>query len=231
VVAKENAMRTLRRTFKLAAPMAGFAALLAICGPLQAAPAPATPPAAAPTVPPGAPATPAPTPGAPTPAPGDSAARARAAAVAAKANVDVGEAWTRATPGNATTAAIYVKIASNKDADRLVSVEAAAAQTAEIHDEATQNGVVKMAAIPALDIPAGSTVNLAPGGRHVMLTGLKAPLKEGESFVMTFTFDKAGKESTAVKVLAASATGLPPVGSTRRGDTTAGVSGGVSTAK
>jgi copper(I)-binding protein len=201
-----------------------FAALLAVSGSL-AAPAPQAPAAPA-AIPPGAPVTPAvpaPVPGAPTPAPGDSAAKARAAAVAAKANIDIGEAWTRATPGAATTAAVYLKIASNKDADRLVAVDVAAAENAEVHDATTQNGVAKMAALPSVEIPAGGTVSFAPGGRHVMLTGLKGPLKEGESFLITLTFDKAGKESTAVKVLATSATGLPPVGSTRRGDTTAGV--------
>ena len=200
-----------------------FAAFLAISGSAWGA--------AAPVVPPGAPVNPAvpvPTPATPVPTPGDSAARARAAAVAAKANIDIGEAWTRATPGSATTAAVYLKIASNKDADRLVGVEVAAAENAEVHDEASQNGVVKMAPLPQIDIPAGGTVNFAPGGRHVMLTGLKGPLKEGDSFIMTMKFDKAGSESTPVRVLASTATGLPPIGSTRRGDSTAGVSAGVS---
>jgi periplasmic copper chaperone A len=218
-------MRNLNRTHHYRVQWAGIslavAALLAIGGTSlaadQSAPKPA--PAAAPATP----GVPAPAPGAPTPAPGDSAAKTRAAAVAAKANIDVGDAWTRATPGNATTAAVYLKIASNKDADRLLGITVAASQTAELHDEASQNGVVKMVALPSLDIPAGGEVTFAPGGRHVMLTGLKGPLKEGESFIMTLTFDKAGTESTAVKVLGAAATGLPAVGTTRRGDTTAGV--------
>jgi copper(I)-binding protein len=219
-------VRNLSRPYQQSVQLVGismtFAALVAICGTF-----PAFGQTAAPAQP-GAPVAPAapivPTPGAPTPAPGDSAAKARAAAVAAKANIDVGEAWTRATPGNATTAAVYLKIASNKDADRLVGIEAAAAQTAEVHDDVSQNGVVKMVALPAIDIPAGGLVNFAPGGRHVMLTGLKGSLKEGESFIMTLKFDKAGTESTAVKVLGAAATGLPSLGTTRRGDTTAGVS-------
>jgi periplasmic copper chaperone A len=210
-----NQSRAYKQRVQLAGFSLGFAALLAIAGPSlaadQSAPAPGTP------------AAPAPAPGAPTPAPGDSAAKARAAAVAAKANIDVGEAWTRATPGNATTAAVYLKIASNKDADRLVGIEVAAAQTVEMHDEVSQNGTVKMTALPTLAVPAGGVVNFAPGGRHVMLTGVKGPLKEGDSFIMTLKFDKAGTESTAVKVLGAAATGLPPVGTTRRGDTTAGV--------
>ena len=78
--------------------------------------------------------------------------------------------------------------------------------------------------MPAIDIPAGGTVNFGPGGRYFNLTGLKAPLKEGESFLLTLKFDKAGTSSTAVKVLGTGATGLPPAASARKGDTTAGVS-------
>jgi copper(I)-binding protein len=163
-------------------------------------------------------------PGAPTTPPGDAAAKARAAALAAKANVDVTDAWTRATAGNATTAAVYLHLVSAKDPDRLVGVETAAAQKIEVHEDSTQNGVVKMTVLPAVDVPAGGTVNFAPGGKHFMLTGLKAPLKEGDSFLITLSFDKAGTQSTVVKVLGAAANGPPQATTARRGDTTAGVS-------
>lgn len=186
-------------------------------------PAPNTAPLPSGTPPaPAAPTQPAPTPA--NPPAGDTAARARAAALAAKANIDITDAWTRATPGNATTAAIYFHLVSAKDPDRLVSVDAPTAQKAEVHEESNQNGVMKMTALPMVDIPAGGTVNFAPGGKHLMLTGLKAPLKEGESFLITLTFDKAGTQSTPVKVLAASANGPPPAATARRGDTTSGVS-------
>ena len=78
-------------------------------------------------------------PGAPTTPPGDAAAKARAAALAAKANVDVTDAWTRATAGNATTAAIYLHLVSAKDPDRLIGLESAAAQKIEVHEDSTQN--------------------------------------------------------------------------------------------
>jgi hypothetical protein len=77
--------------------------------------------------------------------------------------------------------------------------------------------------MPTVDIPAGGTVDFSPTGRHLMLVGLKAPLKEGESFLVTLKFDKGGTQNTVVKVLGANATGLPPISSTRKGDTTAGV--------
>jgi len=234
---------SFRRSPKLA-PLAGIALVMAVLTQPASSAAPAGPatPAAPATpapgqddrlrVPPGGPAPAAPIGNPPTPVPGlpsgspapDPAIRARAAAVAAKANIDISEAWTRATPGSATTAAVYMNIDSNKDADKLIGVEVAVADKAEVHDEMNQNGVMKMNAVPSVDIPAGSSVHLAPGGRHIMLTGLKGPLKEGDSFLITLKFDKAGTENTVVKILGAAATGLPPISSTRKGDTTAGVS-------
>ena len=66
--------------------------------------------------------------------------------------------------------------------------------------------------MPVIDIPGGATVNLGPGGRYFTLVGLKAPLKEGDSFLITMKFDKAGTSSTAVKVLGAAASGPFPCG-------------------
>ena len=174
---------------------------------------------------PSAPAAAPPAPGAQPPAPGvtpapDQAAKARAAAVAAKANIDVYEAWTRATPNDATTAAIYLKISSNKDADKVIGAETGASNSAEFREEAAG----KASTLASVDIPAGATVDFKPGGRQVVLTGLKAPLKEGDAFILTLRFDKAGAESTAVRVLGANATAIPAASSTRKGDTTAAVS-------
>jgi periplasmic copper chaperone A len=171
-----------------------------------------------PLPPPGA----APAPAAPQTAPDPEAAKARAAALAAKANIDVTDAWARATPGNANTAAVYLHIVSGKDGDKLISADSAMAEHVELRDDAQQNGATKLA--PAVDIPAGATVNFFPGGRHFMLTGLKAPLKEGDSFLLTLKFDKAGTQNTAVRILNPSATGPAPAASARRGDTTSAVS-------
>ena len=170
-------------------------------------PAPGTLPAAPPA-----------TPAAPT----EEERRERAVALAAKANIDVLDAWTRATAGTATTAPVYLHIISAKDADKLVDVEVAAAQDIELRETNGQSTANKEAPMAAVDIPAGGTVDFAPNSRHFMLTGLKAPLKEGDSFLITLKFDKAGTESAVVKILGASATGLPPnVG--RPGDTTQAV--------
>jgi copper(I)-binding protein len=174
-------------------------------------PTPGTTPAPPPATPaPGAPAAPA--------GSGDNAARARAAALAAKANIDITEAWTRAS-GNATTAPIYLHIVSGKDPDKLLGVDVTIAGKIEMKDE-----MGRSTPIPNIDVPAGGTVNFAPNGRYLNLVGLKAPLKEGDSFLVTFKFDKAGTSSTAVKVLGSSATGPAAAATARKGDTTSGVS-------
>lgn len=209
----------LRKTDKIGSSIAAaaVAALLAVWSPsgYAQAPTPVPPPG---TTPPAT--TPAPeTPAAPG-APGEDA-RARAAAMAAKANIDVTDAWTRATPANGTTANVYLHLVSAKDPDRLIGVEVSNAARVDVR-EPTDQGAAKGNAQPALDVPGGGTVNFAPGMRYLLLSGLKAPLKEGESFLLTMRFDKGGTQTTVVKVLNASASGPPQATAERRGDTTAG---------
>jgi copper(I)-binding protein len=141
--------------------------------------------------------------------------KVRAAAVAAKNNIGVTSAWTRATGNNATSADLFLQISSDKDADRLLDVEVAAAGSVELGDSAAQ----KTSPLAAIEIPAGGMVEFAPGGRYFKLNGLKAPLKEGDSFLITLRFDKAGTESAAVRILAPNATAFPPL-TGRTGDTT-----------
>ena len=173
-------------------------------------PTPGTTPAPSET--PDAPATPG--------APGEEA-RARAAAMAATANIDVTDAWTRATPANGTTANVYLHVVSAKDADRLIGLEVQNAARIDVR-EPTDQGAAKGNAQPSVDVPPGGTLNFAPGARYLLLSGLKAPLKEGESFLVTFRFDKGGTQTTVVKVLNANASGPPQNTAARSGDTTAG---------
>ena len=153
-------------------------------------------------------------------APGDEA-KARAAAMAAKANIDVTDAWTRATAANATTANIYLHFVSAKDPDRLIGLEVSNATRIDVR-EPTDQGAAKGNAAPSVEIPAGGIVNFAPGSRYLLLSGLKAPLREGESFLLTVRFDKAGTQTAVVRVLNANASAPPQTAADRRGDTTAG---------
>ena len=94
----------------------------------------------------------------------------------------------------ATSAAGYMAIANDgTEADRLIGVSAGFAAEAAVHETVTDaEGVARMIALPALDIPAGDTVVLEPGGMHVMFLGLKPGLAEGQMLPATLTFEKAG---------------------------------------
>ena len=121
--------------------------------------------------------------------------------------------WARATAAGATVGGAFLTIANTgSSADRLTAASTPAAATTELHQTVNDNGVVKMTPIPALDLPPGQKVSLAPGGYHLMLMGLKGQLKEGDSFPLTLTFEKAGKVDVTVKVEKAGAMGSDDMG-------------------
>jgi copper(I)-binding protein len=121
------------------------------------------------------------------------------AALAQTNQLDVSNAWARATPSKAENGAAYLTIQS-PTADRLVSVSSPVAKKAELHTMSMEGMVMKMRPLANLDIPAGQPVTLKPGGEHVMLLGLDAPLREGQSFPLTLTFEKAGTRTVAVAI-------------------------------
>lgn len=100
-----------------------------------------------------------------------------------------------APPASARSAAGYMAIANNgAEADTLIGIETGAAASVMLHTtEHGADGVARMMHIPAIGIPAGETVLLAPGGMHVMLMGLAAPLAEGDMVPATLVFDHAGR--------------------------------------
>lgn len=97
-----------------------------------------------------------------------------------------------ATPA-AKAGAVYFTIRNDGDvADKLTAVQTDAAQMAMLHENVEENGVVSMRHLEAITIAPKETVALVPRKTHVMLTGLKAPLKKGERLTITLTFEKAG---------------------------------------
>jgi periplasmic copper chaperone A len=108
--------------------------------------------------------------------------------------------WARATPGQSKTGAAYLTIEGGTAPDKLVGVSTPAAGKAEIHTQMNESGVMKMHGVDGVAVPAGRKVELKPGSYHVMLMDLKHPLKEGESFPLTLTFEKAGKREVTVPV-------------------------------
>ena len=103
--------------------------------------------------------------------------------------------WARATPKGAQVGGGYMSITNTGTApDRLVGGTTAASTGFEVHEMSMANGVMKMRALPnGLEIKPGETVVLKPNGYHIMLTGLKAPLTQGEHLDGTLKFEKAGE--------------------------------------
>jgi copper(I)-binding protein len=107
--------------------------------------------------------------------------------------LQIGDPWARATPKGATVGAGYLTI-TNKgaQADRLIGGSAASAARFEVHTTVMENGVARMRQVTGLEIKPGETVELKPGGMHLMLVGLKQPLQQGQSVKGTLVFEKAG---------------------------------------
>jgi periplasmic copper chaperone A len=109
-------------------------------------------------------------------------------------DITVETPWTRATPGGAKVAGGYLRIVNNgTEADRLIGGTSAFAERFEVHSMEMHDGVARMAPVEGgLEIPPGETVELAPGGYHVMFMGLERPLTEGETVAGTLVFERAG---------------------------------------
>lgn len=111
-----------------------------------------------------------------------------------KGDLVISAPWSRATPAGAAVGAGYLVITNNGlSADRLLSFTTDLAGQPEVHEMATEGGVMKMRPLPkGLVIPAGGTVKLEPGGYHLMLMQLKKPLVLGQRYKATLVFEKAG---------------------------------------
>jgi copper(I)-binding protein len=117
--------------------------------------------------------------------------------------------WSRATPGGAQVAAGYFTAENHGDApDRLVSATAEVAGRTQIHQMSMVDGVMKMREVPdGLALAAKGSVTLEPNGYHLMFLDLKRPLKDGEEFSGTLTFEKAGSVDVTFEVEEVGATG------------------------
>jgi copper(I)-binding protein len=110
-------------------------------------------------------------------------------------DLDIEHPWSRATPQGAKVAAGYLVVKNRGSIpDRLVSVTGEIADMAEIHQMAVDDkGVMTMRPTQeGIEVPAGGEVALEPGSFHIMFMGIKHPLKKGDSFAGTLTFEKAG---------------------------------------
>ena len=118
----------------------------------------------------------------------------------AHAQMTVQDAWARATPPGAKIAAGYLVIRNAGAADRLLSASSPAAERVETHTTVRDGDISRMREVKGYEVPARATLELKPGGSHLMLVNLKALLKEGTSVPLTLKFEKAGEVRTELQV-------------------------------
>lgn len=117
------------------------------------------------------------------------------------------DAWARATAPGQDAGGAFLSIEGGSEEDRLIGGSTPVARSVEIHAMQMDGEVMRMRRQDAVPVPAGAPVKLEPGGLHLMLMGLDAPLKQGAAFPLTLDFEKAGRKQVEVKVLAITSTG------------------------
>src|SRR6266446_2742290 len=122
-------------------------------------------------------------------------------------NIRVTEAWSRPTPPGTEVGVAYFVIDNQGGNDRLVGVSSPVARRAELHVSQMEGGVMKMKHLDAVEVRSGVPTSFEPSGRHVMLTGLKQPLKEGDAFPLVLNFANAGPDKVQVHVRGTAGTG------------------------
>jgi copper(I)-binding protein len=121
-------------------------------------------------------------------------------AAAAETGITVDKVWARPSAGAAKTSAAYFTVSDAGKPDRLTGVSTPAAAMAELHETINDNGIMKMRGVPGIALEPGKPVIFAPGGYHVMLMGLKQPLKVGDTFPLTLTFEHSAPVTVNVPV-------------------------------
>ena len=114
--------------------------------------------------------------------------------------ITIGHPYARATAAGQPTGGGFMKFVNAGGNDKLLSVSAEVSKTVELHEMKMEGDVMRMRQVDSIALPAGKTVELKPGGLHIMFMGLKAPLKAGESFPMKLKFEKAGEVTVDGKV-------------------------------
>jgi copper(I)-binding protein len=117
-------------------------------------------------------------------------------------DIAVGEAWAGASaPGQKVGAAYFTVSNRGGGADRLLSVISDAGSAASLHNSSVQEGIARMRPLPeGLEIAGGASAVFAPGGNHVMLTGLKQPLAAGQTIGLTLRFERSGERQVRAAV-------------------------------
>ena len=131
------------------------------------------------------------------------------ACTAALAQTTVQNAWVRGTVAQQPSTGAFFQITSVQGG-KLVSATSPVAETVQIHEMKMEGNVMKMGEVSGLDLPAGKLVELKPGGYHVMMMGLKQPLKGGDKVPLTLTVQgQDGKPEVLELSVPVRALGMP----------------------
>lgn len=129
---------------------------------------------------------------------------------AAADNVTVQDPYVRLAPPNAPATGAFMVIKNTGDKDvKVLKADNPASRVTELHTHLNENGVMKMRPVPAIDVKAKGQAVLQPGGLHVMMIDLKAPMKEGDIVPITLTFDDGSSKQVDAKVVRPMAAGMP----------------------
>ena len=125
-------------------------------------------------------------------------------------NVSVQDAYVRLAPPNAPATGAFMVIRNNGDKDvKVVKADNPVSQATELHTHLNEGGVMKMRPVPAIEIKAKGEAVLKPGGLHVMMIDLKAPMKEGDAVPITLTFDDGSSKQVDARVVRPTAAPAP----------------------
>jgi hypothetical protein len=125
-------------------------------------------------------------------------------------NVTVQDPYVRLAPPNAPATGAFMVIKNNGDKDvKVLKADNPASKVTELHTHLNEGGVMKMRPVPAIEVKAKGEAVLKPGGLHVMLIDLKAPMKEGDVVPITLTFDDGSSKKVDAKVVKSTAAPAP----------------------
>ena len=124
--------------------------------------------------------------------------------------VTVQDPYVRLAPPNAPATGAFMVIRNAGDKDvKVVKADNPVSRVTELHTHLNEGGVMKMRPVPAIDVKAKGEAVLKPGGLHVMLIDLKAPMMEGDTVPLTLTFDDGSTKKVDAKVVKPTAAPAP----------------------
>ncbi|MFT8246498.1 copper chaperone PCu(A)C [Roseomonas sp. BN140053] len=123
------------------------------------------------------------------------------------AGIAVEQPWMRAAVQGGTGGAFVTLRSTGAQADRLVSASSPAARAVELHNTVRDGDVMRMQPVPSIEIPAGGSVTLQPGGLHIMLVGLAQAARPGSTVPLTLNFERSGAVTVQLAVQAPGARG------------------------